>query len=84
MMDLTKTQKTILQRMANGDELTWEKGAGWWIEDDKTNGKLVMRFLRHCLISEDQFTEGDEKYKRFSINGTGKEALKNGYSHPLI
>lgn len=83
-MDLTKTQKSILQRMDKGEELTWEKGGGWWIENDKTNGKLAYSFLRLCLISEDQFTESNEEYKRFHINGTGTEALKRGYANPII
>lgn len=74
---LTYSQKNILKRMNDGEDLTFSKGGGWWIGNDTTSGKLVNKLLRHCAISEDSFSS--EKYKTYEINDTGKFILQKGF-----
>ena len=73
-MKLTRGQRRALRIMNREDEpLTYEKGAGWWLGNDKSNGKLGLGLLRLCLISPDSF--GDDQYQNYWINSSGLRAL---------
>ncbi len=74
---MTKKQKEILIRMNNGDELTYCKGSGWWIENDRTNGKLVFALLRKMAISQDSYFDDSKDYQIFYINETGRKMFIN-------
>lgn len=83
--ELTPAQKNILQRMADGEELLYIQGGGWWIGDeDQTNGRLANKLLQYLAISEDSFSR--DKYRIFRINETGKMFLETGYFwvHPQL
>lgn len=75
MKKLTAKQRFVLNKLLNEEEeLVYEEGAGWWIGEDRTNGKLANSLLRACLISDCSFGS----VLRFSINQTGRNALKSG------
>ena len=72
---LTKRQREVLQALLDDDgiDLAHNKGAGWWIGDRQTNGKLVNSLLRRCLLREISFQDG---IIRYTINESGERALK--------
>lgn len=74
---LTVKQKEILTRLNNGEELTYSKNGGWWISEDRTNGRLAYKLLRHCAISADQCNKDD--YQIYTINETGQMFLETGH-----
>lgn len=71
-MKLTKTQINVLQRLANDEDLVYEKGAGWWFGNERTNGQLAQFLIRNILVSCDDFGKQVEHY---SINESGRLAL---------
>ena len=83
MKKLTKRQKEILTMMNNDHELIYCKGGGWWIDDIKTNSKLVFSLLRGCLISLDSFSNVGI-YEIYYINETGKESLETQIIKSII
>lgn len=75
---LTKRELEVLQKMKENELLTYSKGSGWWIGEEKTSGRLAMSLLRNCLISEDSFCAGRDNYVNYYINETGESALDFG------
>lgn len=74
---LSKRQREVLQIMNDGGDLVCEKGNGWYIDDDRINGKLPMTLLRHFAISEGQFS--NDKIQHYNINETGRHSLETGW-----
>lgn len=74
---LTSGQRAVLKKMKAEEELVWSKGGGWWIGEDRTNGRLAMSLLRACAISQLDYTKED--FQIYVINETGRIALESGY-----
>lgn len=51
--NLTSRESDVLKRMIDGEELVFSKGAGWYIGENKTSGRLVNNLLRYVSITED-------------------------------
>lgn len=73
---ISKKQLEVLSKLKDGAEIVFEKGAGWWIEEDRTNGKLVREFLKMCVLRECDY---GGILIRYTINETGLNALKTGW-----
>lgn len=73
MKTLTPAQRLVLEKMKKGKQLTFAKGGGWWIGEDKTNGKLVFYLFKKLAISQDVVFANSEYFK---INETGLNLLK--------
>lgn len=79
---LTKGMEKVLRIMdTEEEELVFEKGAGWWVGEHKTSGKVGLRLLRFCLVKEDGFPG---QMLRLYINGDGKKALTDPLFVPPI
>jgi len=72
---LTKRQREVLQALADDDnlDLVFAKGGGWWLGNERTNGKLALSLIRLVLVNDISDT-GDDLW-RFTINDSGKRAL---------
>jgi len=73
---LTKGERTILEKLATDPEILELVEAipgGWWIEEEKFDGRICWSLLRKVLISEHQYS--DENFKRYYINEWGRNAL---------
>lgn len=55
------------------EELVHERGVGY-VGLERVGRCLVMRLLRHCAISLDQYSSVGF-YEVYTINGTGRELL---------
>ena len=73
-MKLTRAQRRVLQTLADDEDvdLAYDKGGGWWIGDEKTNGKLAMALICRVLVSAD----GHGDFQRYAINESGRRALQ--------
>lgn len=79
-MILTTGQRKALLFLRDDDEygdMVYEKGIGWWLGTQKTNGKLALGLIRLCLVSMEQGANLDDEYQRWEINGCGIRALNN-------
>ena len=75
-MKLTKRQREALIFLRDDDEygdLVYEKGSGWRLGVEQTNGKLALGLIRLCLISEQEFSDD---YRCWRINESGLRALE--------
>ena len=70
-MKLTRKQRSALADLADGDDLVFEQGAGWWIGERRTNGQLGLSLVSLALVSKDSSSGID----RYEINETGRRAL---------
>jgi len=69
---LTKRQREVLTILSSGEELVFEKGAGWWLGLDRVGGKLPITLLRHMTIRADDYSSSVQRY---TINETGRKSL---------
>jgi hypothetical protein len=80
---LTKGERHVLEKLATDLEvleLVEAIPGGWWIEEDRIDGRICWSLLRKVLISEHQYS--DENFKRYYINEWGRNALlSNKVSH---
>lgn len=77
MKKLTTRQKDILQRLKKGEELVYAVGGGWWVGLEQVGGKTVNALIVGCALHLD-YKERDDSFLIYSINETGKEALRSG------
>jgi hypothetical protein len=75
-MKLTRAQRRVLKSLAENEDidLAFDKGGGWWIGDEQTNGKLATALIRMVLVRKDGHTSGD--MERYTINDSGRRALE--------
>lgn len=74
-MKLTRVQRRVLTIMRDDDqELVYSRGGGWWLDLERTNGKLGLGLLRLMLISPDSWASDD--YQCYWINESGRRALE--------
>lgn len=78
MFKLTKRQISVLEflRDNNESDMVYDKGAGWWIGNERTNGKLALGLIRLCLVVQSQGNNMGE-FSRWGINESGRRALRN-------
>lgn len=79
---LTRASYNVLKRMADGEELTWAKPGGWWLEDTQIKGSTGLHLLRYCLISESW--DSGRNYVIYVINSDGEKILNDSKYVPLI
>jgi hypothetical protein len=73
---LTKGERTVLEKLATDPEvleLVEAIPGGWWLEEERIDGRIGWSLLRKVLISEHQYS--DENFKRYYINEWGRNAL---------
>lgn len=81
-MELTIRQREVLAFLRDDKEygdLVYESGAGWWLGDQRTNGKLAFGLIRLCLISRD---DDSDSFQRWGINESGRRALDGKPAYP--
>lgn len=69
---MTHTQRRVLQLLADGLDLVYSKGRGWWVGDEQTNGKLAQALIRLMFVRPDSY---NQKVERYTINESGRRAL---------
>lgn len=69
----TQRQLEILAEMQKGEELVFEKGAGWWLGTARIHGRTIVALQRLMSISMDQYSTA--AMERYHINETGKKLL---------
>ena len=73
---LTKGEFSVLEKMANGEELVQATPGGWWLDSSQVDGRIGWSLLRKILISE--IDGNDLRFIRYYINETGRnEWLSN-------
>lgn len=73
---LTKGERTVLEKLAANPEILELVEAipgGWWIEEEKIDGRVCWSLLRKVLISEHQYS--NENFRRYYINEWGRNVL---------
>lgn len=76
MAYLTKGERRLLEKLEAGEELTYDKGAGWWIGNRRTSGELVWRLHMNIWVSIDNMCNHNDDYRIYHINQRGREALE--------
>lgn len=71
-MRLTPTQREVLEMLEGGEEIVCD-GLECWIGLRRIAARTVSRLLYMCLIREERMGG----YRHYSINGTGRAALKD-------
>ena len=68
------SERRILLRMAEGEELCCDEWMDlWWLDEKRVSLKTARSLLRQCLISAEQDTGGDVTY--YHINDWGRARL---------
>ena len=76
---LTKKQTEVLKFLDdNQDESIAVSGKEAFYGNEQTNIKLIYNLLKLCCISADGYL-GNDKTQYYIINGTGKDAHKQGF-----
>jgi len=70
---LTKGERTVLEKMAQGVELVESIPGGWYLDEDRVAGRICWSLLRKVFISEQQYS--DINFKRYYIKEWGRNAL---------
>ncbi len=80
---LSNSARSILQQLEPEEaELTYEKGAGFWLGNHKVSTRAVNELLRLCLI---RVVCGDEaEYCDYGISGDGRKLLRDPNYVPTI
>lgn len=82
---LTTDMHRVLVKMRaveEDDELTHATPGGWWIGDERIDGRTCYRLLRLCLIHRSQDSRDD--YERFTLNEEGQRVLDDPAYEPMI
>lgn len=85
---LTVASERILKAMQDEKynsygELTFEKGAGWWVGYKRVGSAACQHLLMYCLIHLEQDSTGDE-FERYMLNTDGKGVLNDPEYVPVI
>lgn len=84
---IPKGVQNLLRRIlaSEDEEIVYEKGAGWWIGDDRTSGRYPLMAIRLCLLSCDELRGfGGRGMERWTINEEGRKAAADASYEPLI
>lgn len=65
------------------EELTYERGAGWWVGFDRVRGTVCKEALRFCLLRVDSFCDGDD-YQIYELNEEGRALVDDASYEPEI
>ena len=77
---MTRRQRQVLERLAKGEELVYERGVGYVGDDceDPVSGRTVYALLRLCAIKHAAYSDTRPGgFERFEITGTGRDLLEN-------
>lgn len=80
---LSRVAHSILHQLEpEGAELTYEKGAGFWLGNKKVSTRAINELLRLCLI---RVVCGDEgEYCDYGISDDGRKLLHDPNYVPTI
>lgn len=89
---LTPSMARVLREMAEGEgedgerdvDLIYERGAGWWVGNRRTSGRVALGLLRLCLVHEDQNAGPGSAVERYFISEDGRQILKSDTFMPRI
>lgn len=64
-------------------EITWEKGAGYWIGSERVNTRACEELLRLCLIRP-AYTDNDGEYIVYTLTSEVDNLLADDKYTPAI
>ena len=79
---LGRAAHSLLKKLEHGEELTYEKGSGYWLEYERVSSRAAMQLLRLCLVRCDYGDEGD--YCMYVISDEGQKLLADPNYMPTI
>ena len=79
---LGRAAHSLLKKLEHGEELTYEKGAGYWLDYEHVSSRAAMQLLRLCLIRLDYGEE--DGYCVYIISDDGRKLLADPNYMPTI
>jgi hypothetical protein len=82
---LTKASLKVIEAVQADEEqeITWEKGAGYWVGDSRVNTKACEELLRLCLIRP-VYSNNRDSYIVYNLTSEVDNVLANDNYTPAI
>lgn len=81
---LTRASLNVIKKLqaSKDGELTWERGAGWWVENGRVSAGPCNHLLRLCLLRE-SYNNGKE-YIVYELSSEIDRVLADENYEPAI
>lgn len=82
---LTRSGQTLIERIKASEdkEVTWEKGAGWWVGHHQVNGRTCQYLLQLCLLRV-AHSDNKDTYIVYELSGEVEHLLNDENYVPAI
>lgn len=82
---LTKASLSVIKKLqaSTDGELTWERGAGWWIDSSRVAAGPCNHLLRLCLIRE-AYNDNSSTYIVYQLSSEIDHVLADHNYEPAI
>lgn len=79
---LVRFLKRILE--SEDQEVVYERGAGWWVGEDRTTGRWPRLALTLALVSPTQDTHVGHGLERYEVNEEGRKLVQDPAYQPEL